>query len=290
MRFLHCAVVAVALALVWMPNAAPAAEAAPDQVTTAELEDLVSAIEDDGQRQQLVQRLKALIELKKAETGAELPDDRTLGGRLVDQLSVYSEELGRQLSAVANAMLGIPQMLADLRDGLRDPDIREQWMIGLLSFLAVVGAGLVAARLVRRLLNRPLSAVSQGAGESILVLIPLLLARLVLILVPPLAFVGAGWAAASLFEASSIARPVAVAIIYAVAVSGAVNAVSRTLLAPTTAAARPLNIGNAATGLRFCRIIMITSNASPKPTSLIRRFCAGAESPRSPAISTEKYP
>lgn len=244
MRFLHCAVLAAALALVWMPIAASAADEAPGQITIAELEDLVAAIEDDGERQEFVQRLKTLIELKKAEAGAQEPEDQTLGTLLVDQLSAHSEELGRQLSAIAGAMLGIPRMFADLRDGLFDPAIRERWLIGLLSFIAVVAAGLVAARLVRRLLKRPLASVSQRTGDSALILVPLLFARLVLILVPPLAFAGAGWAAASLFEASSIARPVALSIIYAVALAGAVNAVARTFLAPRAAATRPLNISN----------------------------------------------
>ncbi len=244
MRFLHCAVLAAVLALVWMPIAASAADEAPGQVTTAELEDLVATIEDDGERQVLVQRLRTLIELKKAEAGAQEPEDETLGTLLVDQLSAHSEELGRQLSAIAGAVLGIPQMLADLRDGLFDPAVRERWLIALLSFIAVVAAGLVAAQLVRRLLKRPLASVSQRTGDSVLILVPLLFARLVLILVPPLAFAGAGLAAASLFEASSIARPVALSIIYAVALAGAVNAVARTFLAPHAAATRPLNISN----------------------------------------------
>jgi small conductance mechanosensitive channel len=244
MRFLHCAVLAVALALVWVPNAAPATDGASEQITVGELEDLVAAIEDDGERQVLVQRLRTLIELKKAEAAAQEPEDQTLGTLLVDWLSVHSEELGRQLSALAGAILGIPRMLADLREGLFDPDVRELWIIGLLSFIAVVAAGLAAARLVRRLLKRPLASVSQREGESVLVMVPLLFARLVLILIPPLAFAGAGWAAASLFEPSSIARPVALSIIYAAALAGAVNAVARTLLAPGAAATRPLSIGD----------------------------------------------
>ncbi|MDH3231722.1 MAG: hypothetical protein OEN55_18180, partial [Alphaproteobacteria bacterium] len=228
MRFLHCAVLAVALALVWLPNAAPAAGTASEPVTIAEIEDLVSAIEDDGQRQELVQRLKTLIELKKAEASVQEPEDRTLGAQLVDKLSAYSEELGRQLSAIAGAVLGLPRIFSDVRDGLLDPEVRQRWLVGLLSFIAVVAAGLLTARIVSRLLKRPLAAVSQRTGESVLVLVPLLAARLVLILVPPLAFAGAGWAAVSLFEASSIARPVALSIIYAVALAGAVNAVART--------------------------------------------------------------
>jgi small conductance mechanosensitive channel len=243
-RFLQCAILAAGLALVWVPMGVAAADAPNEHITVAELEDLVAAIEDDQERQQLVQRLRALIELKKAEAGAPEPRDRTLGALLADKFSAYSEELGRQLNATASAILGIPRMLADLRNGLFDPRIRERWLVGLLSFIAVVAAGLVAARLVRRLLKRPLASLSQRSGDGILVLVPLLLARLVLILVPPLAFVAAGWAAVSLFEAGSVARPVALSIIYAVALAGAVNAVARTVLAPGATAVRPLRIAD----------------------------------------------
>ncbi len=243
-RFLHCAILAAALALVWLPDVAPAAETSPETVTVAELEDLVAAIEDEGEREALVMRLRTLIELKKAEVRAQEPPDQTLGTLVVDQLSAYSEELGRQLSAVAGALLAIPEMLKDLRDQFVDPAVREVWLIGLLSFIVVVGVGLVASRIVRYILKRPLDVVSHRSGESILVLIPLLIARLILILVPPLAFAGAGWAAASILEASSIARPVALSIIYAVALAGAVNAIARTLLAPGEAAARPIDVSD----------------------------------------------
>ncbi len=243
-RFLHCAVLAAALAVVWLPAGAGAAEAPPPSVTVAELEDLVATLEDEGERQELVQRLRTLIELKRAEGQVQEPADQTLGTLLVDQLSAYSEELGRQLSALAAAVLKIPASLAGLRDQLLDPEVREVWLIGLLSFVAVVGVGLIVSRLVQFILKRPLQAVSHRTDESVLVMVPLLLARLVLILVPPLAFAGAGWAAVSVFEAESIARPVALSIIYAVALAGAVNAVARTLLAPAAATARPISVTN----------------------------------------------
>ncbi len=243
-RFRLCAILATALALVWLTDIAPAAEAPPETITVAELEDLVAAIEDDGERAALVQRLRTLIELKKAEARAEQPADQTFGNLVVERLSAHSEELGRQLAAVAEALLAVPGMFGSLRDQFLDPAIREVWLIGLLSFIAVVGVGLVASRAVRYILKRPLEAISHRSGESVLVLVPLLIARLILILVPPLAFAGAGWAAASVFEASSVARPVALSIIYAVALAGAVNAVARTLLAPAAAAARPINVSN----------------------------------------------
>ncbi|UCH73439.1 MAG: mechanosensitive ion channel [Rhodospirillales bacterium] len=243
MRHLLWAVLAM-FTLAGMPTVAPAAEATAEAVTVADLEDLVATIEDDAQRQQLVNRLKTLIEVKKSEASATRAAEPSLAQLLIEQLSTLSEGLGKELSAVSSALLGLPTIYRELKAGLMDPNIREEWLIGLLSFIAVVGAGLVARRIARLILKRPLAAVSQVRDEGVLVKIPFLLARLALILIPSLAFAAAGWAAVGLFEARSIARPVALAIIYAVALAGAVNAVARVVLAPRAPEARPFRMGN----------------------------------------------
>lgn len=227
--------------------AAPPVHAASDTggggaVTTAELAELVAALEDDGEREALVRRLKALIEVRRG-AAAEV-EDQTLGGLLIEQMSHYSEALGRQVSALAGALLGVPDGLARLGDGLADPATRGRWLEVVLGISAVLGLGLITGGVVHRLLRRPLGVVSGRAGEGLLLWLPLLGARLILIVVPPAVFAIAGWGAAAFFAGESVARPVALALIYAVAIAGAINAVSRTILAPGVAAARPLAIGD----------------------------------------------
>ena len=242
-RFLHCAFLATALALACIPGRAAAQQEAPQQITVTELEDLVDAIEDDAERQALVQRLRTLIEVKKAEAGAGKPGDQALGTLLIEQLSLHSEALGQQLSAIAAALLNAPAALIEMREGLSDPAVRDRWLIGLLTFIGVVGAGLLIGRLAQRLLKRPLKAISQRKGEGVLVLVPMLFARLILILIPPIAFAVAGWAVVSIFGHNDVARAVALSVIYAVAIAGAIGAIARTILAPG-AAVRPLNIND----------------------------------------------
>ena len=212
------------------------------EVSTAELEELVLALEDDGEREELVRRLKALIELRRGATAEAR--DQSLGGLLVEQMSLHSEALGRQVSALASALLGVPEALVRLRDGLADPATRTQWLEVLLGISAVLAVGLIAAGVIHRLLRRPLGAISGRAGEGLLLRLPLLGARLILILAPPAAFAVAGSGAAAFFAGESVARPVALAVIYAVAIAGAINAASRTILAPGAAVARPLAIGD----------------------------------------------
>ena len=240
-RLLRSIVVAAGLVLAGLPTAAYAA-ADQQRVSTEELRELVEALEDDGEREQLVRRLNALIELRRGEQGS--PEDQTLGAIIIEQLSRHSAALGEQLSELASALLDIPRGISRLGDSLADPNSRQRWIDGLLAFIVVVVAGLAAGRLVRHLLRRPLTAVSGRKGDSVLVRIPMLAVRLLLILVPPTAFAMAGWGAASLFPVDGAARPVALAAIYAAALAGAINAAVRVILAPDSAASRPVDIGD----------------------------------------------
>lgn len=225
-------------------HAVPALAEQHDPVTAADLEDLVAAIEDDAERAELVGRLKTLIEVKRGDAGDLEQEQQTLGAIVIEQLSAHSEALGRQISALSEALLGIPNGVTGLRKSLSDPDVLARWMEGILALIAVVASGLVAQGIARKLLARPLTSVAWQEGDGLLTRMPLLAARLVLILVPPIAFAAAGGLLISLFRADDVARPITLAVIYAVAIAGAVNAVSRTILAPATPAVRPITLGD----------------------------------------------
>ncbi|MDH5410117.1 MAG: mechanosensitive ion channel [Alphaproteobacteria bacterium] len=213
-----------------------------DTVAIQDLEDLVATIEDDAQREEFVKRLNTLIAVKKGEDGILNPEQQSLGAIVIEQVSIHSEALGRQLSALADALIGIPAGLADLRSDLSDPKILARWTEGVLALIAVIAAGFVAQYIVKKFLARPLLSIVWREDEGILMRIPLLAARLVLILVPPLAFAAAGGLLISLFGADSVARPVTLSVIYAVAIAGAINAISRTILAPGATAVRPIRM------------------------------------------------
>lgn len=240
-RFLRLTLAACFLALL-TGALGTAARAADDQaVSVAELEDLVAAIEDDSEREQLLSRLKALIELKKGE---EAPAEKTLGTIAIEEISRQGEALGRQLSSLTAVLLAFPDGLAAVRQGLTDPSTRARWAETFLALLVLVLAGSVAQGLVKRILARPLTSIAWREGDGMLVRIPLLAARLLLILVPPAAFAAIGGILISLSGANSAARPAALALIYAVAVTGAIGAISRTLFSPGAPLARPLRLSD----------------------------------------------
>ena len=244
LKLLRCVLVTgvIALAFGFVPGLATANETG--NVTVADLEDLVAAIEDDAEREELVSRLNTLIELKKSEEGVLEPGQQTLGAIVIEQLSAHSEALGRQLSALTDAILAIPGALADFREGLSDPATLARWTEGLLALVAVIATGFLAQSVVKRLLVKPLTSIAWREGEGLLMQIPLLAARLILILIPPAAFAAVGGVLISLFGENSVARPITLSVIYAAAIVGAINAITRTILAPTAAAARPVRLSD----------------------------------------------
>lgn len=240
-------------------SAAGAQEQQPDAVTIDDLEELAAAIEDESERQELLKRLQALIELRKAES--ETPEEPTLGSIVIEQISAHGEALGRQLSSLAEAVLSIPDGVAGLANTLSDPGTLAVWTQAALALCGVILAGFLAQSLVRRLLARPLAAVAWRKDESLPMRLVLLVTRLVLILVPPLAFAATAALLLSLFGPDSVARPSTLAVIYAVAITGAVNAISRTLLAPGVAAVRPLRVSDETAHYLHFWVIRVTTVA-----------------------------
>src|SRR5690625_7995462 len=76
--------------LFWL-LAAPAfaQQTAPAQPATADLEALLNTLENDGERQRLVENIRALLEAQRAKEAA---DDENLGSRLMGHVA---GEIGR---------------------------------------------------------------------------------------------------------------------------------------------------------------------------------------------------
>lgn len=244
LKLLKCVLVAGGIALAWgvVGDDVKASEHAG--VTVEDLEDLVATIEDDAERKLLVGRLNALIEIKKAEKEAQEPEQQTVGSIVIDQLSAHSAALAKQLSSLTEAVLALPAGLTNLRLGLSDSTTVKRWTVGVLTLLAVIAAGLITQSVAKKFLVKPLSSIAWRDGDSLLMQFPLLVARLILILIPPATFAAVGGLLISLLGEDGIARPVALSVIYAVAFVGAINAIARTILAPAAASARPIRLGD----------------------------------------------
>ena len=121
LKLLRCVLLAGGIALAGGFVVGTSGASEPGAVTAADLEDLVAAIEDDAEREKLVGRLNSLIELKKGEEKVLEPGQQTLGAIVIEEISNHSTALGRQLTALTDAILAIPGGLAHFREGSRIP-------------------------------------------------------------------------------------------------------------------------------------------------------------------------
>lgn len=223
--------VLLAAAMLAAVAAAAGAQDDPDTLSVAELEGLVATLEDETERAKLVTQLKALIEARREQAAGEATQP-SLGEVLLERLAAHGGLLGDQLSALTLAVAGIPDGLRRVADVLRDPEARGLW-IGVATALAIaLAAAFVAGWLIRMLLARPRAAVAVQGGEDWLLQALLLTVRLVLALMPPIAFAVSGWAAAVAVAPDAAVRAATLAVVYAIAITAAISGTARSLLMP----------------------------------------------------------
>lgn len=163
------------------PSAAPAGET----VKVDELERLVSTLEDDKARAQMVGQLRTLIAARRA-VGA--PADQGV----VAGLSEAIGSVGQDALAGVSALKDVPVQGERLLAWMNDPATRAESGRSLLHLLVVLVAGLAAEHLVRRALARTTGAIAPAVETTVLVRLPLALLRGVAGLGPIAAFAAAG--------------------------------------------------------------------------------------------------
>ncbi|MDX9862654.1 MAG: mechanosensitive ion channel [Rhodospirillales bacterium] len=187
--------IAAALA-VWLAAAMPGAlaaesAAATDPVTIEDLEGLAAAIKDDAKREELLSQIQTLIEVAKGMAPAET---EPVGSRLVSTLSATTGEISRQVVAAANRLSNLPVLAAWFERQVSDPAARSVWLFALLKLAAAIIAGWLAEWAASALLARPRRAMDGREAGSLLVRLPMFLARTVIEIVPVAAFAIAAYA------------------------------------------------------------------------------------------------
>lgn len=122
--------------------------------TVQDLEALVGTLEDDQQRQELVARLKALIEAQK--TVEEKPSAMSsLGARLLEDVSDAMGSATQEMLELGRVTEDLPDLWDWLVTRVVEPDLRAAAFRGVLRVTALVAAALTAFVAVRRLLAKP---------------------------------------------------------------------------------------------------------------------------------------
>ncbi len=236
---------AVAALAVWLAVAMPGAlaaepAAAPAPVTIEDLEALAAAIKDDAKREELLTQIRALIEVAKATP----PDEaETLGPRLVSTLSATAGEISRQVVATANRLSNLPELAAWFKRQVNDPVVRSVWLFALLKLAAVIAVGWLAERIASALLARPRRAVEGREATSLVVRLPLLLARTVMEMVPVAAFAVAAYALLPLLNPARQTQVMVVTFLSAYVLIRGLTILVRMLLVPPGPSLRLLSMG-----------------------------------------------
>jgi small-conductance mechanosensitive channel len=205
----------------------PAAVPAETAVDPAELRALLSALEDPAERERMTARLRALLAVQEAETAPG-----ALGARTLEFMSERVAALSRQLVAAGAAFRDLPVALDWARRQIVDERRHDEWMELGLRLAGVIVAGFLAAAAAERLLRGPRGSLERQTPRRFLARIPLLLGRLVIEVVPIVAFALAGYGMLSMTDPPRVSRLAALLVINAHILIGLLLVATRTLLAP----------------------------------------------------------
>lgn len=206
-------------------------QAGPPAAAPADVQRLISTLEDPAARERLVADLKTLLAAEQKQQQAVSPVD-AVGAQLLQVLSEGLGTFSEFLLAVGRG-IGDPRRLLNwTRQQFEDPLHRAVWADVLLKLALVLGAGGLAGWLIGRGIQPIARRTEQRNAPTIWHKIPLALARLILDLVPIGAFAIATYVVLLFAAPSLLERLVLLAAINAGVIAGVGTALARTVFCP----------------------------------------------------------
>lgn len=208
------------------------AQTDPADQDTEQLESLVETLEDDGQRAEFVDQLKALIEARKDADADRSDEPESVGAQIVTVLSRGVTNVGSQLDQAAEVLADAPAALRDFFERASAPETRGRWLTLIGKLAIIVIAGLVGRWLAHRLLARGRERMAARAGETMTAGAVLFIGRAVLALVPVAVFGGAAWLALLATDPEPVTRVIGISLINASVLVHLVLVVARLVVVP----------------------------------------------------------
>ncbi|MET4697520.1 small-conductance mechanosensitive channel [Constrictibacter sp. MBR-5] len=231
-------------ALAQVPQQAPqqAPPAAQLDQTVAELEALVGTLTDDAAREQLVGQLRTLIEARKATATPQ--EDAGSGAEFLAQLADEVGRIGQQFVGAAEFVVDLPQIFTWATTGAGDPATRKALWDFATALVVVLAAAIATEWMVRRVLLRPRRAVESRHHDRLVVRLSFVAVRLILDLLPVLAFALVAHAAMAFLDPPWRIRLAVLALVQANVIVRLIGVAARSLLAPEFASLRLLGVGD----------------------------------------------
>jgi small conductance mechanosensitive channel len=207
-------------------------------LTREDIDRVLSTLEDDAQRETVIETLRALREATgDSEADAARASVKTAAAELVERIAQRAEDASGAATRLFDSVNQLPDALASLATQAEDPEARSRWVAIGGRLLAVLISGYLAALLIRVLLRR-LRPSPTEPDLSVLRRLWLVSLRLVLDLIPIIALGLVAYGVLTAVDPRQETRLVAVALINASILSRLLIAVADFVLAPHVPALR----------------------------------------------------
>jgi moderate conductance mechanosensitive channel len=231
------------LVLLLLPLARVAAQeqtAELPPVSAQDIDALLATLEDPAARDKLIQQLRALKAVQAQQ--AQTVEPEGLGAILLSSLSERVRDASDALVKTATAILNLPDVVGDIAARLSRPEERAKWFEVLFKIAIILLTALAAEWTVSRLLGRPRNLLDGRVVASFWMRLPLAVVRLLLELVPIVAFIAFAYGILPMMEPSATTRLVALTIINANVIARVIGAVTRVVFSPKAAGLRLLYV------------------------------------------------
>jgi small-conductance mechanosensitive channel len=177
--------------LLWLVTAlAPAVQAAePAPVSADELERLVHSLQDDAERERLVEQLRGLI---AAQRGAE--KEKPAGAAFLNQITQQVEAFSGEILAGAAMVVDAPRLLDWASQQAADSAARRLWAEAAFAFAVIFGGAALAEWALRSIVARVLPRLPVRRSDTRLVRACFALLGLMLAVLPIAAFAATAFA------------------------------------------------------------------------------------------------
>jgi moderate conductance mechanosensitive channel len=233
----------------------------PAGVDEAQLRRLIGTLEDPAKREELLANLRALLAAQGAAPTAPkvTPDDPFASAPEV--IAEPAELVGRLAEKVVATLQRLPLFARWLAGEWRDPARRALWLEVGVSCLIVLGSGILVGLLVHLALMPLRHRLTIGAGEGRGARATQVLLRLLLDLLPLLAFAVTAYVALEFVQPGRIGRLVVKSLIDALVAAEAAFALMKRVFSPGTPELRllPMSDPDARDGARWSARIIRTA-------------------------------
>ena len=209
------------------PKSTPTQQAQP---TREDLQNMLQTLRDPAKRDELAKQIETLLAVQKPATVPE--QDRGMGARVLGALSAAFQQFSQFMEEVARGFGGSGHLLSWIETQASDPTLRAMWLDIGEDLAVSLGAGFIVALLISIGVKAGRRRLALRAGDRLFRRIRFAAARLILELLPVVAFGLVALAVAGWVAPVPIARLALLAIINAALISMAGAVIARFLFSP----------------------------------------------------------